>query len=231
MVNANSYARLAGGLYLVPLVCGPFSMMYVPSVVFAEADAATTAHRLVASQTLFRAGLVSDVTIVLAEIVLTAALYVLLRPAGRLLAATAAFARVAMAALQAANVMPLLAALHLVEGGSSLSEAERQSLALLALDLHGLGVHIWETVFGLHCLALGVLVVRSRFLPRALGVLLGVAAVGYLLNGIGNLAMPGGARVYAAVVAVGAVAGEVPFLLWLLVKGVDVERWEEAARG
>lgn len=220
------HARLAGLLSLVPLFLGPFSMMYVPSVVLVPGDAGATAAHLQASESLVRLGLASDALIGLTEVALTVVLYTLLRPAGRVLALTAMAARLAMTVLQGANLVPLLAALRLVTGGSpgpAFDLGQTQALALLCLDAHALGVHVWELFFALHCLSVGVLVFRSGYFPRALGVLMGLASVGYGLNGFGHLVAPAGAPLYAAVVAATSVVGEVPFIVWLLFKGVDAQ--------
>jgi hypothetical protein len=228
----RSLAKLAGVLYLIPMFLGPFSMMYVPSVTVVRGDAAATAARMVASEGLVRWGVLSDAVIVLSEVALTAVLFTLFAPAGRTLARTAVFARLAMTVAQAVNLLPLLAALHILGAPRSLSAldlAQRQSLALFAIELHGLGVHVWEALFGLHCAALAVLIYRSGYFPKALGALMALAAFGYTLNGLGNLALPGGAAVYAAVVGIAAVVGEVPFVLWLVVKGAREERWRERA--
>jgi hypothetical protein len=230
--DARTYARVAGLLYLVPLFCGPFSMMYVPSVIVVRGDVSATAGRLLASEALFRAGLLSDAAVFLSEVTLTAVLYFLLQPAGKALALSAAFARLAMAVVQAVNLLPQLGALLLVHGGPDLAgfdTGQLQALALGALNLHALGVHVWELFFALHCALVGVLVFRSGFLPRALGVLMGAASLGYLLSGAGNLVAPAAAPTLAAIVGVGALVGEIPFLGWLLFKGVDDEQWRARA--
>jgi Domain of unknown function (DUF4386) len=226
------HARLAGLLYLIPMFLGPFSMMYVPRAIVVPGDAAATAVHLVASQTLFRMGMLSDAVIVLSELALTAVLYTLLRPAGRTLALTATFARLGMTVLQAANLIPQLAALELVTGGGehlgALDVAAREALALFALVVHDGGVRVWEILFALHCALVGVLVFRSRLFPKALGVMMGLAAIGYALEGVGHLVAPGMASVFASIVGLTALVGEVPFVLWLLFRGVDARRWREA---
>ncbi|MBI2390562.1 MAG: DUF4386 domain-containing protein [Deltaproteobacteria bacterium] len=210
-------ARIAGLLYLIPTFCGPFSMMYVPSVIVVPGDAGATADRLLSSETLFRLGLVSDSAIVLSELALTAALYVLLKRVSRPIALTAAFARLAMAVVQAVNLLPALAALHLLRAApAGLEAVQVRALALSALEVKALGVHVWEVLFALHCALLGVLLYRSGTFPRALGVLMLLASAGYGLNGVGNLLLPAGAKLFAAIVAVAAIGGEVPFVLWLL---------------
>ena len=216
-----SHARLAGFLYLIPMFLGPFSMMYVPSVIVVPGDTAATAAHLVESTSLFRMGMLSDAVIVLSELALTAVLYFLLKPAGRTLALTATLARLAMTALQAANLLPELAALELAHGSPE--------SAVLALRLHDLFALVWQIPFGSHCLLVAVLVFRSGFFPRALGVLMGIAGLGYTLNGLGCLLLPESAPTLAAIVGVAALVGEVPFVLWLVFKGADEARWRAAA--
>jgi hypothetical protein len=208
--RGGEMSRWAGVLYLVLMVCGPFSMMYVPSVIVVPGDAAETASRLLAAEGLFRWGILSDAVVFLTEVGLTALLYVLLEPAGRTLALAATFARLCMTVLQGMNLLPHLVALQLATEG--------QPGVLLMFEVHAWGVHIWEIFFGLHCLLLGMLIFRSGTFPRVLGVGMGLAAVGYSLNGLGNLLVPSGEAVYAAIVAVLALVGEVPFVLWLLLR-------------
>jgi hypothetical protein len=234
LTKPATYARVAGVLYLIPLCVGPFSMMYVPSALIVPGDPSATSARLAASASLFRLGLGGEMTIAVTEVALAAVLYVLLKPAGRALAATAAFARLAMAAIQAANLLPALAALELIRGDPSSAafrRAQLQTLALLALNLHGLGVHVWEVLFALHCLMVGVLVRRSGYLPGWLGPLMWLAAVGYAVSGFGNLFFGAGVQILAPFIALAAVLGEVPFLGWLLIKGVDTRLWWEHQGG
>ena len=212
----------AGLLYLIPMFCGPFSMMYVPSVLIVPGDAAATASHLLASEWLLRMGLLSDVAIVLSEVALTAVLFVLFRRVSLTLALVATLARLAMAVLQAVNLLPELAALELVRGAAHLSaiaQPEANALAYALLDLHVMGTHVWEPLFGLHCVVLGALVWRSGEAPRVLGVGLVLAAVGYTVNGLGNLVAPAHAPTFAALVGITAVLGEVPFVVWLLIRG------------
>lgn len=207
------HARLAGVLYLVPMVLGPFSMMFVPSKVLVAGDAAATLTRFTASESLFRLGIASDLLIVLSELALTAVLFVVFDRVNRALALTATFARLAMTAMQGANLMLSIGALSVAARGDAV-----QTLSLL--EVHGQGMHLWETVFALHCVVLGVLVFRSGFVPKVFGPLLGLAGAGYALNGLGSLLVPSMAPVFAGIVGLTAVVGEVPFVFWLLIKGV-----------
>lgn len=207
------HARLAGALYLVPMFLGPFSMMFVPSRVLVAGDAAATLEHLSASESLFRLGIASDLLIVLSELALTAVLFVLFDRVNRALALTATFARLSMTAMQGANIGLSVGALNAAARGDA-----AQTLTLL--EVHGQGMHLWETVFALHCVVLGVLVFRSAFVPKVFGLLLGVAGLGYALNGLGSLLVPSAAPVFASAVGLTAVVGEVPFVFWLVIKGV-----------
>jgi hypothetical protein len=129
----------------------------------------------------------------------------------------ATFARLAMTVVQAVNLFPELAALGFVlDPPSAFSSAQAHALAYTLLELHAMGAHLWEPLFALHCVLLGVLVMRSGEVPRALGVGLVIAAFGYGLNGIGHIVAPGLASTFEAIVGVTAIVGEVPFVLWLL---------------
>lgn len=219
-------ARRAGLLYLVPMFVGPFSLLVVPKAIVVANDAAATTANVVASESLFRAGIAGDVVIMLAEIALSAALYTLLAPAGPKLALTATFARLTMTIMQAVNIFPALVALHVARGGASLEAfelGERQAFVLHALEARELGSQVWQCSFALHCALVAVLVYRARYFPRWLGVLMGFAAVGYAASGLGNLVFPPGARIYEGVVTICAIGGEVPFVLWLVVKGCSPE--------
>lgn len=208
MKKGGMRTRAPGLLYLLITVLGPFSMMFVPAQVVSSSDGVRSVH-LLEHAGLFRLGIASDLLIVLTELVLTVVLFVAFERVGRTLALTATVARLAMTVLQAGNVVLSLAALR---------APIDSTLALL--DLHGDAVHVWEVTFALHCVLLGVLVFRHGAIPRSFGVLLVVAGLGYGLNGLGNLLVPEFGPVFAQVVALTAIVGEVPFVGYLLVKGL-----------
>jgi hypothetical protein len=123
------------------------------------------------------------------------------------------------------------AALRLLGGADYLEVFEPdqlQALALLALKLHGDGYSICLAFFGFACLALGYLIFRSTFLPRALGALLAIAGACYLFNSFALfLATPFAARLFPALFVPIFIA-ELSLALWLLVKGVDGAKWHAA---
>ena len=227
------YARLTGLLLLLLVVVGPFSQLYVPSTLIVPADATATADNIRASESLFLSGIVGQSVVFLTEIVLTVLLYVLLRPVSRTLSLVAAFARLALAIIQGINLLPLFIALLLLSGAGYLTVFEPDqldALVLLFLNAHGYGVFIWQLFFGFHLLMLGYLIFKSGYFPRILGILMVLGSLGYLLDSYGNILFPNYEEIFGVIVGVTAVIGELPFFLWLLIKGVNVERYNERAQ-
>lgn len=230
MKSIKNNARLAGFLWLLIAVLAPFSILYIPSTLIVPGDAATTASNILASDGLFRLGIVGDSVVVLLEIALIAVLYVLLRPVNKTLALVVTFARLAMTVVMAVNVFNSLGVLLLSSDAKYLTVFEPgqlHALVLLFLNLHDSGVYIWQVIFGFHFFFLGYLVFKSGFFPRILGILLMVACLGYLVDSFGILFQFSGAlSIVSSVLLAAGVIGELSFVLWLLIKGVNVERWE-----
>lgn len=213
----NRTARLSGALCLALAVLAPFSILYVPSQVLVPGDGAATLSRLIEQQGLFRAGMVVDALVVLIEVVLTVLLFRLFESVDRTISLMAAFARLAMTVLLAANLGLSLATLRL-------AESAQPALVLVASQAHGDFVIVWQFVFGLHCLLLAILVHRSGFLPKALGVLMFLAAAGYLSDSFGRFVWSAYSDHFGWVVGLLATVGELSFTLWLLIRGVSFAR-------
>ncbi len=234
MTSIKNTARLAGFLILLIAVLAPFSILYLPSTLIVPGDAAATASNILASDGLFRLGIVVDSVVVLLEIVVIAILYVLLRPVNRTLALAAAFARLAMTVVMAVNVFNSLGVLLLLRDAEYLTVFEPDqlhALALLVLNLHESGVYVWQVFFGLHWVAVGYLVFKSGYFPRILGIMLMVTCLGYLMDSFGVLFPSSEAvSIVSSVLLAAGVIGELSFTFWLLIKGVNVEQWEIRAR-
>jgi len=233
MTSIKNTARLVGILILLIAVLAPFSILYLPSTFIVPGDAAATASNVMASDGLFRLGIVVDSVVILLEIVVIAILYVLLRPVNRTLALVAAFARLVMTVVMAVNVFNSLGVLLLSSDAEYLTVFEPDqlhALVLLFLNLHDSGVYIWQVIFSFHFAPLGYLVFKSGYFPRILGVLLMVACLGYLMDSFGILFPSSGAlSMVSSVLLAAGVIGELSFTLWLLIKGVNVEKWEQRA--
>ena len=232
--SIKTIARMAGVLYLIIIVFAGFSQGYVRSTLIVPGDAATTANNIMASESLFRIGFVSDLIAFLSDLVVAVLLYVLLRPVSKTLSLIAASLRlVAHPAIASLNLLNHFMALLLVSGADYLTVFEPDqvyALVLFFLNAHTYGYLIAGVFFGLHCLVLGYLLFKSGFFPKFLGVLLVIASAGYLMESFGNFLFPGYEALLASIVGWSAGIAEVLLCLWLLVKGVNVEKWEKRVR-
>jgi len=221
MIPGKATARTAGVLYLVVAVTGGFSMLYVPSLMV-PGDVAATADNLVAHSSLFRLGIVSGLVCQVAFVFLALALYQLFKGVNRTHASVMVALVVAAVPVAFLNMLNQLAALRIVSGADYLAVLQRDqlnALMMLFLDLHSQGLLIVEIFWGLWLVPLGLLVIKSRFMPGFLGVLLIIGSIGYCVDFLTRLLFPS----YTAMVSPIAGAskfGELAMILWLVFKGV-----------
>lgn len=231
--SVKAKARLAGALYLIIFVVAPFAFLIVPEAIVVDGDAATTASNVIDSEGLFRAGMVAETIIVATEIVLAGLLYGLLRPVSRPFSLAAAAARVGEAIVQAVNLFTSGIVLLILGGTGYLAAfepAQLDALAALFVEANNFGVMVWGLLFGIHLALLGYLIYRSGFWPRLIGALVMVASVGYLAQSYGHLVAPEHDGFFEVLVIALAAPGELAFTIWLLWKGVDVDRWYRRQR-
>ncbi|MCL4302557.1 MAG: DUF4386 family protein [Anaerolineae bacterium] len=223
-------ARVAGVLYLIIIVAGIFAEFFVRQSLIVPGDAAATANNIVASEGLFRAGIAGDLVMIMSDVALALVFYVLLKPVSNSLSLLAAFFRLAQAAILGINLLNLFFVLQLVSGAGYLAvfgADQLHALVLLFLKGHSLGYAIGLVLFGLSLFVLGYLVFKSGYLPRILGVLLIVAASGYLIDSFASFLLPtydNYEAVFALVVFLPAFIGELSMCLWLLLKGVKIQQ-------
>jgi hypothetical protein len=231
--SPRTYARIVGGLYLVIFFLGPLAFFMGRTAVVVPGDPAATINNLMASESMFRFGMAAETLIVLIEIVVSAILYMLLRPVNMPLALASALARFGQSMLQAVNLFTAVPALLLLGGAGYLAAFEPDqlnALVLLFMNVNAFVIIVWGLLFGFHLLLLGYLVYKSGFWPKVLGILLVIGSMGYLAQSYGHLLAPQYDGILSTVVIVLSIPGELAFTLWLLIKGINVERWEDRAR-
>lgn len=227
--SPRSLARMAGVFQLLEALTATFGQVIVLDRLFVSGNAAATAANILGHERLFRLGFASSLIGVVCHIAWAVLLYDLLKPVNRRLSLFAVFVILVGCAIQALTSLLYIAPLLVLKGGSSLSAftAEQlQALALTFLRLNAYAFDIYLVFFGLWCVLIGFLIFRSTFLPRVLGVLLAIAGLGYLTF----LSPPLARHLFFPYIAGAAALGEIPSLLWLLVVGVNDERWNEQAR-
>jgi hypothetical protein len=217
-------ARTAGAVYLSMVVTAPFSMIYVPRTLIAPGDATATANNVLAHEALFRLGTVGELVTAVILILLVMTLHRLLSGVNENHARLMVGLVLVSAAVTFVNVVNNIAALTLFRGAdflSALAKPQRDALAMLFLRLHSQTNFVNETFWGLWLLPFGLLVMRSGFLPRILGVLLIVNCFAYVAASLTWLLLPACGNV-VSVATLPALLGELWIMLWLLIKGAKV---------
>jgi hypothetical protein len=231
MNSTKKTARLAGVLYLVNGVTGFFGIVYVPSKLIISGNTAATASNILASERLYRLGIVSELICAAEFIYLVWVFYRLLSGVNKTQATLMGIWGLAFIPVMAVNVLSEIAALTLFRGADFLSvinQQNREALAMLFLDLHRYG-YIVGWIFGPWLFHLGVLIYRSGFLPRILGVLLIAAGFAYLAESITPLLLPSYANVVNRFASIPLMLGEPAIILWLLIIGAKDQPLEAAA--
>jgi Domain of unknown function (DUF4386) len=223
-MTLSKNARVAGLLYLLGSLFGIVRLIYVPNTLFVYGNATATAKNIAEHELLFRFGIVSYLFCAALWIFVTLALYRLFKAVNQALA-------VLMVILGSLMVTPIFfvntvndaAALLLVRGGGYLSvfdQPQREALARLFLDLHHQLDLANEIFWGLWLIPFGLLVYKSRFMPRILGVWLVIACFAYLALSFTGFLLPA-YEDQVDKIAQPLLLGELATMLWLLIMGAN----------
>jgi hypothetical protein len=225
-ISLRQAAIVAGVGLLIMAILAPFAEFSIRQSLIVPGDAATTAKNIMADEVLFRIAICIYLIVAILDVVVAWALYVFLKPVNKSLSLLTAWFRVVYAAILAIVLLNLVIALHLLSGADYLTVFETDQLyaqTMLFLDAFDYGWNIGLVLFGLHLLILGYLVFKwSGYIPKILGVLLIIAAFGYLTDSFGKLLSPN----YDANIAMFTFIGEVLLIFWLLIKGARIPEIE-----
>jgi hypothetical protein len=231
-ISPRLEARIAGLLYLLVILMGGFAEIAVRQGLVIVGDPGATAHAILAHQPLFRLGFAAEMMTNVIAIPLTLIFFRLLSPVSRFWLLLAVALDLTQNTINAVNAWTQFAPLTLLSGSPDLAaipHAELAALARLALKWHDVGFQIGLTFFGFALLIYGVLIWRSGFFPRLIGLLYGLAGASYLVNAYAFFLAP---RLpvdpYALYVCL---LGEGALCLWLLIVGVNETKWLAAAAG
>jgi hypothetical protein len=228
--SIQTYARLAGVLGLITVFAGGFGEAYVPGVVFVAGDPAATAQRILDNESLFRWGFAGYLTEALCDATLTMAFWVLVRPVHRNLAMLmVVFRIISTCGFGAAEVLyfgalPTLRGAHTV---AALQPAQMEALAYILVRIAAFGGSLFSTFYGVANIVFGWLIYRSGYIPRVFGVAMSITGVAFAVHTFLLILAPA----YASELLLAtAAAAFTPFILWLLVKGVNEEAWRHAVQ-
>jgi len=221
-------ARVTGAVYLLTILTGIFAQGFVSARLVVQGDAAATATNILAHKSLFEWGFTVYLIEMACQIAITGLFYDLLKPAGRSVSLLAAFLGLAGCIIKTFSRLFYIAPLFVLEGGHYLiafNQEQLQALSLLLLKVNDRGAGMALAFFGLYAVLTGYLIIKSTFLPRILGFLSVIAGVGWLTF----FYPPLGYCLFFYIAPFG-LFGAAALILWLLVFGVNEQRWKERAR-
>jgi hypothetical protein len=225
-------ARIAGLLYLVVIVGGFFAEVLVRGKLVVHGDPAATAHNIMAHEMIYRWGFVAELFYLVCNVPLALLLYDLFKVVSRTVALLDLGFGLLSTVIEAVSLLGHYAPLLFLNQGLHLSgftPEQLQAVSYVSIQLFEYGFSIALVFFGFDCFAMAYLIVRSTFFPRIIGVLLGIEGVFYLINSFANFLAPAVADRVFPFLAASAIS-EILFCLWLLVMGVNEQRWKEQAR-
>jgi len=228
-ISQDKAARIAGTGYLIIIAAGIFAEFFVRSSLIVPGNTTLTARNIVEAEWLFRFGIAGDIIMLIFDVVVAMALYVLFVSVNKSIILLATFFRLVHSAVYGVTLLTLFIVLLLLSGAEYLTTFETEqlhSLVLLFLNAHSTGYLIGLIFFGVHCGLLGYLVIKSGFLPKILGILLLFASIGYLTDSFANFLLPNYIdykTIFEYAVFIPAFIGELSFCLWLLFKGVNLQ--------
>lgn len=221
-------ARIAGCLYLLVIAGGLFAQVFVRDRLIVGGDATATADSLLQHATLYRLGFGIHLFYLLCAIVLAVILYDMLRRVSASLALLALSFDLVAITVEGIHLLHHLAPLLMLtdSGLAGMEPSQLHAMAYAQARLFAYGFGISLVFFGAFCIVTGVLIYRSRFLPRTLGVMMVIAGICYLTNSFALFLAPGLASLLFPYILMPCLIAELSLALWLLVKGIDMEKLE-----
>ncbi|NRF93387.1 DUF4386 domain-containing protein [Paenibacillus frigoriresistens] len=227
------YSRVAGFGLLLMAIFAMFSNFSVLEGLIVPDDAAATANNIIANEMLFRSGFISFVIVLILDVLVAWALFVLLKPVNKNLAMLAAWFRLVYTAIFGVALSNLLNVLPLLSGANYFAVFTTDQLKLYAqvmllVDAFNNGWLIGLVFFGVHLLVVGYLIIKSGgYIPRIIGIFLILASAGYAIDSLAHFLLSNYAdykTIFQLIVAVPGVIGELSLAFWLLIKGVKVQQ-------
>jgi hypothetical protein len=225
-------ARWAGGMWLLVILCGLFAEVGVRGTLVVRGDAAASAALILANEQYFRLGIGTDLAGAGFYVAATFLVYELMKPVNRSIALFSTLLGLAGSIVMIANLANMVDVLLYLKGGDVLAPftaGQRQALAYMAIRLHSTGYNIAMIAFAGQVLLLGLVVARAGFVPRLLGWLFVIEGLGGFVRGIGVILFAAFPDALNEDLLLPGLVAEGGFALWLLVMGVDVAKWRQAA--
>ncbi len=230
MKKNRKTSRLTGVLYFIIIATGMFAEFFVRANLIVPGDASATTSNIVASESLFRLNIFADLIMIICDVGLAILFYLLLKPVSKPLALLASFFRLAQATSLGVNLLNMFFVLQLISGAKYFAvfdPAQLNAFVMMFLESHSTGYTLALVFFGFNLIILGVLMYKSGYFPKTLGVMIIIAASAYLLDAFAKILLinyNSYQEIITMAVLVPAFIGELALCLWLLFKGVEEEQ-------
>ena len=228
MEPTKKNARIAGILYLILIISGMFSLIYVPSKLIHWEDAAKTVHAISESQLLWKFGIISNLLCFTCFIFLPLALYRLLESVDKaqaILMVILAIVSVPISYLNIVNYIDVLSIINSTEYLKLFTQDQLDYKVMSLLESYNNGNNVANIFWGLWLFPFGYLVYKSGFLPKFLGIMLMLGCFGYLSDFTGYFLFEGyGNTLFASIASIPSSIGEIGICLWLLIIGIRVRK-------
>jgi hypothetical protein len=232
MPTPKNLGRMAGALYLLSAIAAGIPLIYVPGFLIVDGNASATSDHVLTNEFLFRACMVSELVGALLLVTVVFILRRLLRSTSETLAQLMAVLVLLSVSITFVNILTEVASLDLFHGAAALatlSQGQRGALAMLCLNLHGDGANIANIFWGLWLFPFGLLVARSRALPRLLGVWLIADCFALVAVSITTMLNPNWTDTVNKA-ALPAELGELAAMMWLVIKGARLDPSDNASK-
>ncbi len=225
--SPNKYARIGGVLYLIIIIAGLFGQLLVREALVVSGDPTATANKIMNSEMLWRIGITVDLIMQICDLPLMLIFYLLLKPVNKNLALLNLLFNLIQTAVLVANKLNLLTALFLLGDATYLNTFnpdQLNTLSYIYIRLHDAGFGVGLIFFGFVCLIEGYLIFKSKYFPKAIGILMQIAGLCYLINCFTLILAP---KFLSVFVLVPCLIGELSLCLWLIFKGVNLSEWNK----
>ena len=223
MDSKKKNARIAGILYLLLGITGAFGIMYVPANIMVAGDATATANNIIDSQFLFRLSMISNLISQAIFVFLVLSLNRLLKEVNPKYAKLMVALVTVSVPISFLNILNLVAAQILVSGADFLTVFDTNQLnafTLLFLNLYEHGIYIVGIFWGLWLYPFGMLIIKSKFIPKIIGIFLVIGCFAYLADSFTSLLFPEYKEIVSTIIMLPLALGEFSIIFWLLIKGV-----------
>ncbi|MBL0072349.1 MAG: DUF4386 domain-containing protein [Bacteroidetes bacterium] len=232
MISNKNLARVAGFCYLIVIVAGVFSEVFVRQALRVSNDALATAHNIETNEMLFRWGFVADLINFVVGIPTIVIIYHFFKKSNKIIVQIALALVIIQTAIIAVNLLNQITPLLLLSNDTYLNTFKPDQLAtlsLLSLNIQAQGYAIGLVFFGFYCILIGYVIFKTNAIPKMIGAVYAIAGVCYLINSFTMLLSKGFENPLFIYLAIPIFIGELGLCLWLLIKGIDTSKLENTS--